>query len=118
MSYPFEQGGETLWDAGYHSGQLYASLAWGAAGFFELPSGLSDTPQGSCEIDPPVFQSFVEQLYRLYASTDNDVLHGLAHGLLVTSLVLLKRAGGEIDLRPEHEAALQEQIAQLGRSMA
>lgn len=93
MSYPFELGGETLWDAGYHSGQLYASLARGAAEFLELPSGLTPNRQGGCDVEPVELQAFVEGLYGLYSSTRNDLLHGLAHGLLVTSLVLLERAG-------------------------
>ncbi|MEU3984154.1 DUF6086 family protein [Streptomyces sp. NPDC026672] len=118
MSYPFERNGETLWDAGYSSGQMYAALAGGAAEFLRLPSGLTDTPQGSCEVDPVAFRAFVAQLYKLYASTGNDVLQGLTHDLLVTSLVLLDRAGEGITLDPEHETALQAQKARLARCMA
>ena len=118
MSYPFEHDDETLWDAGYHSGQLYASLAQGAAGFLDVPSGLTPTPEGGCDVDREMFQAFVERLYGLYASTSNEVLQGLAHSLLVTSLVLLDRAGGTIALRPEHSTVLCEAKSALARSMA
>ncbi|MFI6008173.1 DUF6086 family protein [Streptomyces sp. NPDC051243] len=118
MSYPFEHDDETLWDAGYHSGQLYASLAQGAAGFLDVPSGLTPTPQGGCDVDGEMFQAFVERLYGLYASTTNEVLRGLAQGLLVTSLVLLDRAGGTITLRPEDVAVLDGVKSTLARSMA
>ena len=118
MSYPFEHGDETLWDAGYHSGQLYASLARGAAEFLEVPSGLTPTREGACEVDPAAFPAFTARLYDLYASTHSDVLHGLADGLLVTSLVLVERVGGSIALRAEHEASLREQMTVLARSMA
>ena len=118
MSYPFEHRGETLWDAGYHSGLLYASLARGAAEFLELPCGLTPSPQGGCEVDPVVFRAFVEGLYGSYSATRNEVLQGLAHGLLVTSLVLLERAGETLTLKREHEAALAEEKTTLAHSMA
>lgn len=118
MSYPFGLDGETLWDAGYHSGLLYASLAHGAAEFLELPSGLAPNDQGGCDVDIEQFRVFVEGLYERYASTRNEVLHGLAHGLLVTSLVLLERAGGTLALTPPHAATLLDEKASLAHSMA
>ncbi|MFF4575027.1 DUF6086 family protein [Streptomyces sp. NPDC001410] len=118
MSYPFEYGDETLWDAGYHSGQLYCALARGAAEFFDVAPGLTPTPQGSCAVDGEVFQVFVQRLYKQYASTNNEVLRGLVHPLLVTSLVLLDRTGGRIAVRPQDAAALDEAKAALARTMA
>ncbi|MFF7053319.1 DUF6086 family protein [Streptomyces griseorubiginosus] len=118
MSYPFEFDHETVWDAGYHSGQLYASLAQGAAGFLDVPSGLTPTPQGGCAVDREEFQTLVERLYGLYVSTSSEVLRELAHGLLVTSLVLLDRVGGTIALRPEDAAHLSEAKSTLAGSMA
>lgn len=117
MSYPFELGGETLWDAGYYSGKLYASLAQGAADYVKLPTGLTPTPQGSSDIELPTFRAFVEGLYNTYSSTHSPVIHGLMRGLLVTSLVLLDRAGASITLEPKHEDALREDKAALARAM-
>ncbi|NEB03759.1 DUF6086 family protein [Streptomyces sp. SID13726] len=118
MSYPFEYGDETIWDAGYHSGKLYASLVPGAARFLDVPSGLTPTPQGGCAVDRELFQVFVERLYGLYTATSNEVLRELAHGLLITSLVLLDRTDGTIELRPEDTAPLNEAKSDLARSMA
>ncbi|MFE4965219.1 DUF6086 family protein [Streptomyces sp. NPDC056660] len=118
MSYPFEYGDETLWDAGYHSGKLYHALAQGAAGFLGVPSGLTATPQGSCAVDGAVFRVFVHRLYDQYASSSHEVLRELGHGLLVTSLVLLDRIGERITLRPEDAAALDEARRTLARAMA
>ncbi|MFJ5264301.1 DUF6086 family protein [Streptomyces sp. NPDC088387] len=118
MSYPFAYGDETLWEAGHHSGLLYASLARGAADMLGIPSGLTASPEGGCQVSPPVFQEFVERLYQLFSSTSNEVLLGLAHGVLTTSLVLLNRAGGTVELRPQDEAALGKEVAALARSMA
>ncbi|WP_443034945.1 DUF6086 family protein [Streptomyces sp. BE133] len=47
---------------------------------------------------PPVDLGTVVQAH--YSSTSNPVIHGLARGLLVTSLVLLERAGAPIALKP------------------
>ncbi|MFJ4816331.1 DUF6086 family protein [Streptomyces sp. NPDC088801] len=118
MSYPFEYGDETLWDAGYHSGQLYRFLAQGAAEFLDVPSGLTPTPQGGCAVDREVFQGFVQRLYDLSASSSNEVLRSLAHDLLVTSLVLLDRSGGTVALRPEDATPIGEATSALARSMA
>lgn len=119
MSYPFEHGSDTLWDAGYQSGRLYASLAWSSAEFLDMPSGLTpNLSHGSCDVEPAVFEAFVEALYARYCSTNSEVMHNLMHGLLITSLVLLERARGEITLRPEHEDAFRAEKAALSRSMA
>ncbi|MEU1461234.1 DUF6086 family protein [Streptomyces sp. NPDC005727] len=118
MSYPFEYGDETIWDAGYHSGQLYFALARGCAEFLDVAPGLTHTPQGSCAVDGEVFQVFVQRLYELYSASSHEVLRELGHGLLVTSLVLLDRTGGRIDMRPEDRAALDEARSGLARTMA
>ncbi|MFD9092723.1 DUF6086 family protein [Streptomyces collinus] len=118
MSYPFEHGDETLWDAGYSSGRLYHALAQGAAGSLDVPSGLTHTPRGSCAVDREVFQAFTGRLYDLYASTRNEMLRELGHSVLVTSLVLLDRAGGRIAVSPRDTANLDEAKARLARTMA
>ncbi|MES4886578.1 DUF6086 family protein [Streptomyces sp. NPDC096012] len=118
MSYPFEYGDDTLWDAGYHSGQLYRALAEGAAGLLEVPSGLTPAPQGGCTVDGAEFQAFTQRLYDLHADSSAAVLRDLAHGLLVTSLVLLDRTGGGIAVRPQDTAALDAAKAALARTMA
>ncbi|MFJ9867321.1 DUF6086 family protein [Streptomyces sp. NPDC101165] len=64
------------------------------------------------------FQVFVQRLYELYSAGSNEVLRELGHGLLVTSLVLLDRAGGRIAVRPQDAAALDEAKAALARTMA
>ncbi|MER7463557.1 DUF6086 family protein [Streptomyces sp. NPDC097981] len=118
MSYPYELDDETLWDAGSQSGRLYFSLAQGAAGHLELPTGLIRNDRlGGCDMELPTFRAFVEGLYDSYSRTNSEVLQGLWRGLLVTSLVLLDMAGSPITLRAEHEEALRSQMASFGRSM-
>ncbi|MFJ9430699.1 DUF6086 family protein [Streptomyces sp. NPDC101490] len=118
MGYPYELNGETLWDAGSHSGQLYLSLAQGAAEYLELPTGLLRNDRlGGCDVDLPTFREFVEGLYESYASTHNPVLHGLSRGLLVTSLVLLDMAEAPLPLKAEHDEAFRGEKATFARSM-
>ncbi|MFC9278228.1 DUF6086 family protein [Streptomyces collinus] len=49
-----------------------------------MPSGLTPTPQGSRAVDREAFQVFAGRLYDLYASTYNETLRELGHGVLVT----------------------------------
>ncbi|MFC9384735.1 DUF6086 family protein [Streptomyces venezuelae] len=118
LSHPYELDGETLWDAGSHTGRLYFSLAQGAAEVIRLPSGLTHNDRlGGCDIELPTFRVFVEGLYDSYSRTNSAVLQGLWRGLLVTSLVLLDMAGSSITLSAEHEEALRSDMASFGRSM-
>ncbi|MFJ1551956.1 MULTISPECIES: DUF6086 family protein [unclassified Streptomyces] len=117
MSYYFDIDGETVWDAGSRSGRLYASLAEGAAEFMDLPSGLAPNSQGGCDIELPVFRTFVEGLYETYSSTRNPVLHGVVRGLLIASLVVLEVGGAPIKLKPEHEETFREDKVIFARAM-
>ncbi|MFB6776446.1 DUF6086 family protein [Streptomyces sp. NPDC056352] len=118
MSYPYELDNATLWDAGYQSGRLYFTLAQGAAEHIELPTGLACNDRiGGCDVELPTFRAFVEGLYDSYSRTNSAVLQGLWRGLLVTSLVLLDMAGSSITLSAEHEEALRNEMASVGRSM-
>ncbi|WP_317443997.1 hypothetical protein [Streptomyces collinus] len=51
MSYPFEHGDETLWDAGYRSGRLYHALAQGAAGFDRVGGRITVSPRDTAALD-------------------------------------------------------------------
>ncbi|MFF5028079.1 DUF6086 family protein [Streptomyces collinus] len=50
--------------------------------------------------------------------TRNEMLRELGHSVLVTSLVLLDRVGGQIAVSPRDAAALDEAKAAYARSMA
>ncbi|MFC7219287.1 DUF6086 family protein [Streptomyces polyrhachis] len=119
MSYPVVLGEDTLWEAGYQSGRMYFFLVQGAAEELQIPSGLvANLPRGECEVKLPAFRSFVQRLYETYSSTRSMHVHGFIDGLLITSLVLLERAGSPLELLPEHEQALREERAAFARRMA
>ncbi|MFI1354058.1 DUF6086 family protein [Streptomyces sp. NPDC020898] len=118
MSYEFDLDGETVWDAGFHSGQLYLQLALGASHVLEVPSGLlPDERKGSCDIELPTFRAFAEKLYEQYARTNNIILRGLVEGPLIVSLVLLDRVASPLALRSEDEELLGRRMGEFRRSM-
>lgn len=118
MSYPFDVNGETVWDAGYLTGRMYASLAHGAAEALNLKTGLTANRQGGCDVEPSIFRSFVEGLYNAYSSTKNPVLHGITRSLLTCSTILAERVGFQIAMTPEHEDAFQAERADFTRAMS
>ncbi|MEU9709983.1 DUF6086 family protein [Streptomyces sp. NPDC047967] len=117
MSHPFDIDGRTVWDAGSSSGRLYEDMARAAADSLGLASGLVANDQGGCDVDPVAFQRFANGLYDLYAHAGNPVLSGMLRAVLVPSLVLLERTGGELALRPADEEALRTALATAARSM-
>ncbi|MEV7294127.1 DUF6086 family protein [Streptomyces microflavus] len=118
MSHPFDLDGQTIWDAGSTSGQLYERLAESAATFLDMPTGLVPNVQGGCDVEPEEFHEFVVGLHDLYSRTNSAVLHGLLKGVLITSLVLLERTGRSLPLRPGQEHPLWAEREEFSRSMA
>lgn len=118
MSYPFKTAGVIVWDPALRVGQLYLGQAEVVAGLTEVPSGLVPRRDGSCDLDPEAFASFVEKLWRFYNGGRHPSLGQLLHGVLVVSLVLLKRAGGH-PLLSDSEVldALLTEAAELERTM-
>jgi hypothetical protein len=120
MSYSFQTaGGEPVWDPALRVGRLYLGEAEVVAGLIEVPSGLTPRRDGTCDIDPEVFATFVEHAWRFYAEGRHAVLAQLLRGVLVVSFVLLKRSGGRpLAAGGEVLDALLAEAAQLERSMS
>lgn len=93
LSYEFETADRTrtLWDAGYHSGRLYLSLAHGAGELLGLPTGLTPNERGGADADLQVFRAFTQGMYDAYCSTSSFIMHDLMRGLLVSSIVMLEK---------------------------
>ncbi|WP_019900862.1 DUF6086 family protein [Salinispora arenicola] len=96
MSYSFQTDSTTLWDPALRVGQLYLGQAEVAARLVEVPSGLTPRRDGYCDLDPKEFATFVERLLRFYNRGRHATLSHLLRGILLISLVLLKRAGGQL----------------------
>ncbi len=119
MSYEFETANRTrtVWDPALNVGKLYVSLAQGVSELLRLPTGLTPNERGGCDVDMETFQAFSQGMYDRYCSTNHLILQGLIRGLLVTSLVMLQNAGGEIIRTPEREMGLLEDHDAFKRGM-
>jgi hypothetical protein len=95
MSYTFQTSDAAVWDPALRVGRLYLGQADLVAGLTEVPSGLTPRRDGTCEIDPEVFATFVEHLWRFYAEGRHPALALMLRGVLLVSFVLLKRSDGQ-----------------------
>ncbi|MET9376277.1 DUF6086 family protein [Streptomyces sp. NPDC003035] len=120
MSYPFRsiEGSKIIWDPGMGVGQTYAALAAETGALLEVPTGLTYSERlGGSEVDLALFQRFTQKLYDRYFNTNNFVLHGLLHGLLLSSIVMLENGGGSITRIPEEEYGLLDDHGAYMRAM-
>lgn len=119
LSYEFETADRTrvLWDPSLTVGRLYVSLAQEAGGLLGLATGLAPNERGGADVDLDTFQAFAQGLYDAYCSTSNFIMHELLRGLLVSSLVLLKKGGGTVARDPEQEAGLLDKHDAYMRAM-
>ncbi|MEV1331071.1 DUF6086 family protein [Micromonospora costi] len=117
MSYSFESNGETLWDPALRIGKMYVSYAKGMEDVLGVPSGLSPTDQDWADVDPVSFAGFVSELCEWYFSSPNWLLHGLMRTMLMTSLVMLERAGGELPAVVHTDGDFVAELKQTARHM-
>ncbi|NUR70442.1 MAG: hypothetical protein HOU81_06460 [Hamadaea sp.] len=103
MSQYFRTGDRYLWNPSNRVGRLFAQLTETFSAVGGLPAGLQDTGADEYMIDLPVFAAFIDNLTRQYLGSSHAILRSLQEGYLVTALVLVDRAGGQV-------AALSEPI--------
>ncbi|MFG1871052.1 DUF6086 family protein [Micromonospora arborensis] len=94
MSYPFQTAETPVWDPALRVGQVYLGQVRSVAEVMEVASGLTPLRNGSCDLDPATFATFVDHLVKFYNAGRHPTLSHLLRGVLLVSLVLLKRAGG------------------------
>ncbi|MET7374396.1 DUF6086 family protein [Micromonospora arida] len=110
MSYPFQTAQTPVWDPALRVGQVYLGQARSVAEVVGVPSGLTPLRNGSCDLDPATFATFVDRLLRFYNEGRHPTLAQLLRGVLLVSLVLLQRAGGSPP--PPGSAALDALLAE------
>ncbi|MFJ4654569.1 DUF6086 family protein [Nocardia sp. NPDC088792] len=97
MSQYFNAGEQMVWNSpGLIDGTLFASMAEVIAGRLRVPSGLSGMDNDDCEIDVPVFETFVNALLDHDYRTGSWFWHNLMPGYIVTAWILLERSGGTV----------------------
>ncbi|MET9570676.1 DUF6086 family protein [Streptomyces virginiae] len=63
----------------------------------ELPSGIGPMENDECQIDPAVFEVFVNALLARHRRTSHAVMLALSEGFTATVVVLAERAGIRVD---------------------
>ncbi|MFG2971344.1 DUF6086 family protein [Streptomyces sp. NPDC048288] len=118
MSYIFDVGDDTVWSPSLRVGEWYVSLVESAARVLGCPHGLRPVANDMYVINPEDFEGFTRLLQREYFSTDHSILRVQLRGTLLTSMVLLERAGVCVNLKGEEQRDLLLEAQALGRSMA
>ncbi|MEU5096953.1 DUF6086 family protein [Streptomyces sp. NPDC020996] len=118
MSYVFDVEDETVWSPSLRVGEWYVSLTESSARILGCPHGLHPIANDMYVINPEPFEIFTHSLHREYFSTGHPVLRAQIHGILLTSVVLLERAGIRINPIDEEQRALQLEVQEMGQSMA
>jgi hypothetical protein len=117
MSYIFDIGDETIWSPSLRTGRLYIGLTNCIADLEGRPSGLVANAEDMYALEPEAFQSLVEAVYANFFSTDHHVYRGQLRGWLLTSLVLLQRAGSDLPPAEERDEDFQQALAAYAKSM-
>jgi hypothetical protein len=77
----------------------------------ELSSGIGPMENDECQIDPAIFDIFVNALLARHRRTGHAIVLGLSEGFTATVLVLAERAGIRVDwaqFGPAPDRALED----------
>jgi Family of unknown function (DUF6086) len=117
VSYIFDVGDETVWSPSLRTGRLYVGLTSCLADLTGLPTGLSAVADDMYEIEIEPFRTLVDAVAQDFHSTDHPVYRGQLRGWLVTSLVLLRRAGRPLPAVDDADRELPQEQAAYAKAM-
>jgi hypothetical protein len=92
----FKVDEQVLWNPSNGVAKLFVSTAQALVALADEPHGLHDTGSDECEIDPVLFEAFIDALVRRYLASSHLILRSHMEGFLATALVLVERAGGTV----------------------
>ncbi|MFJ5834539.1 DUF6086 family protein [Streptomyces sp. NPDC093089] len=104
MSQYYDIGDETLWNPSNGASRLFMSQVDLYQAELGLPSGIGPMDGDECQIDPIVFEEFVDTLLAWHRRTTHRVMIALSEGFVATTLVLAERAGIEVNWQPAGSA--------------
>jgi hypothetical protein len=93
VSYSFTAGEKVVWDPALRVGKLFLGQAEAVAAVLELPSGLTPQRDGTCQVDPQVFGTFVAELQTWHLKSRHAELLLLTKGVLTVAVALSLRTG-------------------------
>ncbi|MFJ6386960.1 DUF6086 family protein [Streptomyces sp. NPDC091972] len=97
LSQYFDIGDETLWNPSNGASRLFQSQVSVFEAELELSSGIGPMENDECQINPAVFEIFLNALLVQHRGTSHAVLRALSEGFIATVLVLAERAGIRVD---------------------
>ncbi|MEV5748378.1 DUF6086 family protein [Actinoallomurus sp. NPDC052308] len=113
----FRVGGETVWAPSAEAGRLYVGMTKCLAAGGGRATGVRTVAEDVFEIDPQPFDTLVEVAYKEYFASTNRVYRSQLHGWLLTSLVLLARAGVTVTPSTDEEREFVEHICEHAKAM-
>lgn len=100
MSQYYDMGDRTLWNPSNGASRLFMSQVSVYQAELGLPSGIGPMQADECQIDPLVFEVFVDALLAWHRKTTHAVMTALSEGFVATVLVLAERAGIGVTWQP------------------
>ncbi|MFI2432038.1 DUF6086 family protein [Streptomyces sp. NPDC018693] len=111
MSQYFDMGDETLWNPTNGASRLFRRQVSVFEAELELSSGIGPMENDECQIDPAVFEIFVNALLAQHRRTSHATVLALSEGFTAAALVLAERAGIRVDwaqFRSAPDGALED----------
>ncbi|WP_406430047.1 DUF6086 family protein [Streptomyces sp. NBC_00631] len=111
LSQYFDIGDETVWNPSNGASRLFRRQVSVFEAELELSSGIGPMENDECQIDPAVFEIFVNALLVRHRRTSHAIVLALSEGFTATVLVLAERAGIRVDwgqFRSAPDGALED----------
>lgn len=123
MSQYYEVDREPVWNPGTLSSELFLANVRVYEGLLEVPSGFGPMRNDECQIDPAVFEGFVNAMLAWWDRTGSIVIDLLVEGFIATLVTLAEKTGvgvrwperSEVEGRAE---GVRRLVAQLRGAMA
>lgn len=111
MSFVFEINGETVWSPALRVGQAFVGCAQALGEVVSVRPGFSFNAEDMIEIDPSQLELFAEALTRLLdMPKPHKVLSNLTDGVRIPCLVMLHRAGRDLQLGADVNVQLINEV--------
>lgn len=117
MGYAFDVADATVWSPSLNVGATYVAMTQTFASLGGLDTGLTTITDDTYEIAPPAFSDLVRYWFDRFSSTTHPIYRALIRGWLLTSLVLLERAGMPIQPTTDEQRSITTEAKDLSRSM-
>ena len=117
MSCRFAIGAETIWTPPAEAGRLYVGMTKCLAAGEARPTGVTTIAEDVFEIGWEPFAALVEVVYKEYFNSSDHVYRSQLHGWLLTSVVLLARAGVTVNPSTDEERGLLEDVCEHAKAM-